>query len=87
MSLAVVVAVLGVAVMVVMLLLRAFTCKHAWEFVDKTDFPPPIEAAKNNGVDVDDLYAYQIVEMSQRTSVIVLRCPKCGDTRILRETH
>ena len=66
----------------------ALRCKHAWEFVDKTEFPPPIEAAKKNGVDVKwDLGSFQLQQMSKKTVLIVLRCPKCGSPKILRETH
>lgn len=80
--------VLGIAIVVITLLVNAFSCKHSWEFVDKTDFPPPIETAQKNGVDIGwDLTSHQITHMSKRTSVIVLRCPKCGDAKILRETH
>lgn len=68
-------------------LASVFSCKHSWEFVDKTEFPAPIETAKKNGVDSDDLYSEDIPKMSMKTVVIVLRCPKCGDTKILRETH
>lgn len=69
-------------------IVKLFACTHAWEFVDKTDFPPPMETAKKNGVDISwDLTSYQITHMSKRTVVIVLRCPKCGDAKILRETH
>lgn len=80
--------VLGIGIVVMTLLIKAFECKHAWEFVDKTEFPPPIEAAKKNGVDIKwDLNSFQLHSMSKKTAVIVLRCPKCGDAKILRETH
>ena len=64
-------------------------CKHQWEFVDKTEFPAPIETADKNGVDMDDwdFTAWRKHEMSKKTVVIVLRCPKCGRAKILRETH
>lgn len=80
------VGVFGIAIVVITLLVKAFSCKHAWEFVDKTDFPAPIEAAQKAGVE-DDIWPSDLPEMSEKTIVIVLRCPKCGEAKILRETH
>lgn len=72
----------------IFLLYEIFRCKHQWEFVDKTEFPPPIEAAKKNGVDVEwDLWGSQLEAMSKKTVVIVIRCSKCGASKVLRETH
>lgn len=79
--------IMGIAIVVISLLLKAFQCKHAWEFVDKTEFPPPIETAKKNGISVNYMWDSDIKEMSRKTVVIVLRCPKCGAAKILRETH
>jgi hypothetical protein len=71
----------------VALFLHATKCKHAWEFVDKTELPSKIEEAKKNGVDVNDLWDSQIEEMSEKKVVIVLRCPKCGTPKIYSETN
>lgn len=87
-------AILGVlgiiclVISVIVSIIKAFRCKHLWEFVDKTEFPPPIETAVKNGVNlIWGLNLYQREEMSKKTVVIVLRCPKCGESQILRETH
>jgi hypothetical protein len=70
------------------LLYEIFRCKHQWEFVDKTEFPAPIETAKKNGVDVRwDLTSWQLHQMSKKTVVIVIRCPKCGTPKVLKEKH
>lgn len=74
-------------VVVIALLIAAFRCTHAWEFVDKTEFPSPIETATKNGVSTYSFWNSQLEEMSKKTIVIVLRCPKCGSAKILRETH
>jgi hypothetical protein len=72
----------------IFLLYEIFRCKHQWEFVDKTEFAPPIEAAKKNGVSTTwDLTSWQIQSMSKKTVVIVIRCPKCGTPKVLRESH
>lgn len=70
------------------LLYEIFRCKHQWEFVDKTEFPAPIVEAKKNGVSTTwDLSSWQIEAMSKKTIVIVIRCPKCGTPKVLREKH
>lgn len=72
----------------IFLMYEIFRCKHQWEFVDKTEFPPPIEAAKKNGVSITwDLSSWQVQSMSKKTVVIVIRCPKCGTPKVLRESH
>ena len=72
----------------VYLLYEVFRCKHHWEFVDKTEFAPPIETAKKNGVSTTwDLSSWQVEAMSKKTVVIVIRCDKCGASKILRERH
>ena len=69
-------------------MVSVFRCNHAWEFVDKTEFPPPIEAARQNGANINwDFGSYQLQQMSKKTVVIVLRCPKCGRPKIMRECH
>ena len=67
------------------LLYDIFRCKHQWEFVDKTEFPAPIETARKAGV--GDVWVSDVPEMSKKTVVIVIRCPKCGTPKVLRETH
>jgi hypothetical protein len=64
---------------------RLLRCAHAWELVDKTEFPPPIETFMRHGgthnisgfLGVD-----QAERISRRTVAIVLRCTKCGVARI-----
>jgi hypothetical protein len=82
--------VIGIAIVVMTILVKAFSCKHSWEFVDKTEFQPPVqEYVKAGGSRLHTWYMStdQIKSMSKKTVVIVLRCPKCGEAKILRETH
>jgi hypothetical protein len=69
----------------IFLLYEIFRCKHQWEFVDKTEFPAPIETARK--AQVGEVWVSDIPEMSKKTIVIVIRCPKCGTPKVLRETH
>lgn len=72
------------------LLYEIFRCKHQWEFVDKTEFPPAVqEYVKAGGSRLHTWYmsTHQIEKMSKKTVVIVIRCPKCGTPKVLRETH
>lgn len=69
----------------IMAIVKLFACTHSWEFVDKTEFPPPIEAATKCGAST--VWMSDIPRMSRKTMVIVIRCPKCGEAKVLRETH
>lgn len=79
--------VIGIAIVVIVLLLKAFQCKHAWEFVDKTEFPSKLEEATKRGVAVSSFWNSQLEEITTKRVVIVLRCPKCGQTKVLRESN
>lgn len=67
------------------LLYDIFRCKHQWEFVDKTEFPAPIEEARKAGV--GSVWLHNVHTMCKKTVVIVIRCTKCGASKILRERH
>lgn len=64
---------------------RLLRCVHAWELVDKTEFPPAIEVFHQYGV-LSKISGYlgdrQAERMCRKTLVIVLRCPKCGAAKI-----
>ncbi len=60
-------------------------CPHAWEFVDKTEFPPPIETA-NKFLGGIHYYPSDLVRLCSKRVIIVLRCPKCGTAKVLRES-
>lgn len=69
-----------------LLLWRLFRCDHAWELVDKTEFPSPIEVFKQTGVEYPAVWPSQVIRMTARTIVLVIRCPKCGTAKIRRES-
>lgn len=82
-SIAIVLVLVSVALGVLMW--RLLRCVHAWELVDKTELPPPIEAyEKNRGLHLTSgwLSTSQGERMSQRTLVLAMRRPKCGAARI-----
>jgi cytochrome c-type biogenesis protein CcmH/NrfF len=60
-------------------------CVHAWELVDKTELPSRIEDMAKCGLSLSSLYKSQVDEMSRRTVILALRCPKCGAAKIHRE--
>lgn len=72
---------------ILVILGQIFRCKHAWEFVDKTELPSRLEEAKKSGTNLATLWAYQVQEMSEKKVIIVLRCPKCGQPKILKESN
>lgn len=65
--------------------LMVVRCKHPWELVDKTELPAPIEAARRAGVE-GTFAPWHIIEMSKKTIILALRCPKCGATKLWKET-
>lgn len=77
----------AIGIFLLALLVKAFSCKHAWEFVDKTEFPSKLEEAKKHGVCVSSFWHSQLESITTKRVVIVLRCPKCGSTKILRESN
>ncbi len=74
-----------VVVTVISAILFCCRCKHAWELADKTELPAPLEEARKSGV-VEHLMPCQIERMSKRTLILALRCPKCGTSKIFRES-
>jgi hypothetical protein len=64
---------------------KLFRCVHAWELVDKTTFDPPLHMYVQLGGHRNHagyLSEAQIQDMSKRTVVLVMRCPKCGAAKI-----
>jgi len=78
---------IAILVLIFVLAYNALKCKHAWEFVDKTEMSSRLEEAKKSGVNLREFWAYQLEEMAQKKVVIVLRCPKCGAPKIYTETN
>lgn len=60
-------------------------CLHAWEFVDKTELPPPIETAHKylSGM---HYYPSDLARLCSKKVIIVIRCPNCGTAKVLRES-
>lgn len=60
-------------------------CSHPWELVDKTEIPSFLEQL---GLKMESKFrwsGYDIAEMSRRTVILALRCPKCGEAKIHRD--
>lgn len=73
--------------LVLLLLVIMSRCRHAWEFVDKTEPISKLEEAKKNGINVAYMSDFRIQEMSKKVVIIVIRCPKCGTAKVLRESN
>lgn len=78
--------IIGTACVVALTLLwRFIRCPHAWDLIDKTEFPPTLDDyVRNGGVRLHSGYLSKdaIERMSSRTVVLALRCPKCGTAMI-----
>lgn len=68
------------------LLWRLLRCVHAWELVDKTELPSGFENMGKIGIQPQILSGYYISELSKKTVILAMRCPKCGAARIYKET-
>ena len=66
---------------------KLLRCVHAWELVDKTELPSKFEEMKKQGWIPQELSMSLISILSQKTIIIVIRCPKCGTPKILREKN
>lgn len=69
-----------------MLILALCRCPHAWEFVDKTELPAPIETMAKTGFSPISYSPLQLPDLSKKRIIIVIRCPKCGTAKVLRES-
>lgn len=73
----------------VFLIVWGTRCLHAWELVDKTEFPPTLDDYVKGGgsrLHYGYLSGGAIERMSRRTVVLALRCSKCGAAKIFKET-
>ena len=61
-------------------------CPHAWELVDKTELPSPIETGAKAGLTTISHFPSDAVKMMSKRLIIVIRCPKCGVAKVLRES-
>lgn len=67
------------------LIFRLFRCAHAWELVDKTEFPSMIDESKRLGYTMNGVQGLEIMqEIYSRRVIVVMRCPKCGAAKILK---
>lgn len=60
-------------------------CAHFWELVDKTEFEPPIKIYMEVGGSrhhLGYLDESTVRDMSKKTVLIVLRCTKCGKSKL-----
>ncbi len=69
-----------------MLALALFRCPHAWELVDKTELPAPIEAWAKCGATTIHYTQQTILELLKKKVILVIRCPNCGTAKVFRES-
>jgi len=68
----------GVLGAILTLILYKFSCRHAWELVDKTEFAPPWDSLPAGQRFSPDDFKW----LHTRVVVLALRCPRCGAARI-----
>ncbi len=73
----------GILVVILLVLWRVCRCPHHWELVDKTELKPPSEdmAPGQEYTTLDTKWIFT------RTVIIVIRCDKCGGSKVLREKN
>lgn len=79
---------IGASLITVLLVLWRFCrCNHSWELVDKTEFLSPLEEAKKSGhvVSLSGMFVSEAIRFVTKVVVLVIRCPKCGAAKVLRE--
>lgn len=61
-----------------------FRCTHHWDLVDKTEFPSVVEEFKKHGLEINAhfFFSSDLRRMGMKTVAIVLRCNRCGRSRI-----
>lgn len=64
---------------------RLLRCVHAWELVDKTELPSRIETIRKN-IEFAYISSKYYPELSKKTIILALRCPKCGAAKIHKES-
>jgi hypothetical protein len=69
-------------VITVVLFFRFILCQHFWDLVDKTELPPAMDTLSRSGETDSFLGPWQIKQMCEKTLVLVLRCSKCGKSKI-----
>jgi len=70
-------------VLALALVYRLFQCAHAWELVDKTEFPSIIEESKKLGVTLNNITGMDtIISVYQKKVLIVMRCDRCGAAQV-----
>ena len=72
------------ATLLIVRLFRGPRCPHAWELVDKTEFCSPLDVyAKHKMNFSPEPHQTEFwLDLCKRKTVVVLRCPKCGDPLI-----
>ena len=65
------------------LIYRLFRCAHKWELVDKTELPSRIEVMCKSWRP-ERLNLTNDLEIAKSTTVIVMRCDRCGAAKIIK---
>lgn len=75
----------GFLIVALLFLWRFCRCVHPWEFVDKTELPSRLEEMVKAGE--SPMWSDDLMRASKRWVIIVIRCPKCGAAKVMRESN
>ena len=62
-------------------------CKHEWEILKDTTYPSKLEEYKKvTGESLIPRYQETMIELTERTVIVIMACKKCGKLKIKRYT-
>jgi hypothetical protein len=76
----------GMVILIVTTLRIFFSCKHAWELVDKTQLPSKLEEIRKFWPP-DKMQADVMERAAKVCATLVVRCPRCGRCKVIRMTN
>ncbi len=68
------------------ILYGSFNCVHDWQPLDREVLPAAIELLDKSSREFT-CSPFDIVKLARRVVIIIIKCPKCGKTKILRESN
>lgn len=77
----------SVAVLGILLMWRLFRCAHAWELVDKTEFPSRLEEFVKQTNKVPKHVEDWRLPYCRKVVALVIRCSKCGSARVIKQSN
>ena len=76
----------GLAILIASTLWLFFRCKHAWELVDKTQLPSKLEEMRKFWTP-SQMQVEQVITASKVCATLVIRCPLCGNCKIIKMSN